>query len=272
MICLLGPLGSEFTLFFSSSGSDGIQWDECILPVLRRRETRNRLNRYSRRELHMEEMYEVLKFIDHGARCRQGMDCVPGKLLIHCIGENPRLDKKTVFEWFRQLAVCVDQFYRCRNRRNYRYLNPYSIVISDEGRLFLLDLESQENAFVMKQMQKRAVRNHFVKPVYDMGITKNQDADLFAYGRTVQFILACSEITPKLRRREEARFERLIRRCTGESKKKYAEFSQVLRDLPPVPAEIQSRREKSGKGFGMILAEIAAAAVLGLLIGLIGPL
>ena len=50
----------------------------------------------------------------------------------------------------------------------------------------------------MKRMQKRAVRSHFVKPVYEIGIGRNNEADLFAYGRTIQFVLAYSEIHPAL--------------------------------------------------------------------------
>ena len=110
-------------------------------------------------------MYEVLRFIEHGAHCRQSMDCIRGTILIRYLKENPEIGKAGLFGWFRQLCVCVDQYHRCRKQKEYRYLNPYSIVVSEEGELLLLDLESPENAFVMKQMQKHAVRNHFVKPV-----------------------------------------------------------------------------------------------------------
>ena len=32
----------------------------------------------SKRKMNMEEMYEVLRFIEHGTQCRQSMDCVEG--------------------------------------------------------------------------------------------------------------------------------------------------------------------------------------------------
>lgn len=180
-------------------------------------------------------MYEVLKFIEHGAHCRQIMDCVQGTILLNYLKENPQIEKGMLISWFRELAVSVDQYHRSHSRQNYRYLNPCSIVVSEEGTLFLLDMEAPDNEPVMKRMQKRAVRNHFVKPVYEIGTAGNNDADLFAYGRTIQFVLAYSEVYPALSRREENRLSRVIDRCTGESRKKYADLQQVLKNLPAVP-------------------------------------
>ena len=88
------------------------------------------------KKLHMKEMYEVLKFIEHGLRCRQSMDCVQGTILLSYLKENPRIDKTVLIDWFRELAVSVDQYHRSHGRQNYRYLNPCSVIVSEDGRLF----------------------------------------------------------------------------------------------------------------------------------------
>lgn len=201
--------------------------------------------RCSRRKLHMEEMYEVLRFIEHGTYCRQSMDCIRGTPLIRYLKDNPRIGKEKLFKWFRQLGVCVDQYHRCRNWKEYRYLNPYSVIVSEEGELILLDLEAPENAFVMKQMQKRAVREHFVKPVCLIRAGKDQKADIFAYGKTIQFLLAYTEIVPALTRREETRLSRVIDRCMGESRREYEDIAQVLKSLPAVKPGMS--QPKTGK-------------------------
>ena len=180
----------------------------------------------------MEEMYEVLRFIEHGVHCRQSLDCIRGMLLIRYLQVEHRIGKKELFRWFRQLCVCVDQYHRCRKQREYRYLNPYSVVVSEDGELFLLDLEAPENGSVLKQMQKPAVRDSFVKPVCEIRAGGGQSADLFAYGKTIQFLLAYTQTDPGLTRWEEIRLSRVIARCTGESGKAYADISQVLKDLP----------------------------------------
>lgn len=206
-------------------------------------------------------MYEVLKFIEHGAHCRQSMDCVRGTILLSYLRENPGMEKVTLIAWFRELAVCVDQYHRSHSRQNYRYLNPCSIVVSEEGTLFLLDTEAPDNEPVMKRMQSRAVRSHFVKPVYEIGVGKNNEADLFAYGRTIQFILAYAEIHPALSRREEKRLSRVIARCTGESGKRYEDLRQVLRDLPPVPRR-QPYASEHGRSTGVKKTVILAGAAV----------
>ncbi len=111
----------------------------------------------------------------------------------------------------------------------------------------LLDLEAPGNAFVIKQMQKRAVRSHFVRPVCEMGTEKNRKADLFAYGKTIQFILAYAEISPEITRREEIRFSRIISRCIGESGRRYEDISQVFKEIPVLKERRKTLLGKRGK-------------------------
>lgn len=204
-------------------------------------------------------MYEVLKFIEHGVHCRQSMDCVQGTILLNYLKENPQIERGTLISWFRELAVSVDQYHRSHGRQNYRYLNPCSVIVSEEGTLFLLDMEARDNEPVMKRMQKRAVRNHFVKPIYEIGTAGNNDADLFAYGRTIQFILAYSEVYPELSRWDENRLSRVIGRCTGESRRKYADLQQVLKDLPAVPKHRSSVHRLNENGHAKVRKTIVLA-------------
>lgn len=260
----------RFKESFSLSVSDRFQQEKgCVAPVRQLGDCRTGEYIYGREKLYMEKMYEVLKFIEHGTRCRQSMDCVQGTILLNYLKKNPQIEKVKVLGWFRDLAVCVDQYHRSHGRQDFRYLNPCSIVISAEEKIFLLDMDAPDNADVMKHMQKRAVRSHFVKPVYEIGIGKNNEADLFAYGKTIQFILAYTDIIPSLNHREESRLFRLISRCTGESRKKYEDLGQVLKDLPPVPKCTGGRseeKENAGKRRKVVLLSAAAGLVLCILI------
>ena len=187
------------------------------------------------------------------------MDCVQGTILLNYLKENPQIERGMLISWFRELAVSVDQYHRSHGRQNYRYLNPCSVIVSEEGTLFLLDMEARDNEPVMKRMQKRAVRNHFVKPIYEIGTAGNNDADLFAYGRTIQFILAYSEVYPELSRWDENRLSRVIGRCTGESRRKYADLQQVLKDLPAVPKHKASAHGLNGNGHAKVRKTIVLA-------------
>lgn len=134
-----------------------------------------------------------------------------------------------------ELLQQLEQFQRCRNNQGYRYVNPYSVLVTREDKLVLLDLEAESNAFVLRNLQKRAMRNHFVKPVVHIRENTRVTLDLYGYGKTIQFILANTEVEPALSKWEENRIARLIDKCLGEnSKKLYESFGQVWRDLPAV--------------------------------------
>ena len=120
--------------------------------------------------------------------------------------------------WFRKMAVCAEQYERCGEGQNYKYLNPYGIGLSDEGEVLFLDTESRENAEVMKQMQKRAVRSHFIRPVYEMDTCGSREPDLFGYGNTLRFMLAYMKVVPALTKREEIRLFRICGKCIGETR------------------------------------------------------
>lgn len=198
------------------------------------------------------------------------MDCVQGTLLLNYLKDNFQIEKTTLIKWFRELAVYMDQYHRSHSRQNYRYLNPCSIIVSEDGPLFLLDMDAADNESVMKQMQKRAVRSHFVKPVYEIGTGKNNEADLFAYGKTIQFILAYTDVHPELNRWEERRLSRIIDRCTGECGRKYDDLRQVLNDLPEIPKSKINRTAQSGcmrRSAGVVATGVVLCLTLGILLG-----
>ena len=187
----------------------------------------------SKRKMNMEEMYEVLRFIEHGTQCRQSMDCVEGTILIYYLRDHPMVEKRILFEWFRQIGTSLDQFHRCRKGQCYRYLNPYSVVVTGEGVLLLMNLEAPENEFVMKKMQQRAVRVHFLRPAAARRAGQMRAADLFGFGRTMQFMLACTEVVPGLTHWEKARLTRIIGRCTESGRKLGAGLSIIVDILNP---------------------------------------
>lgn len=219
----------------------------------------------------MEEMYEVLKFIEHRTTCRRSLDCVQGVSLIRRMKTHPGMDRRGLLVWFREIARCVDQYHRSGSGQDYRYLNPYSIIVTEEDGLRLLDLEAPDNASVIKQMQTGAVRDHFVRPVYDLGISRNHEADLFAYGKTIQFMLAYTEVRPSLTRLEEMKLQRVISRCTGESGKRYSDFGQVLKALPQIPeaefAKPQGKKQRLKRIAGGVGLGVAACLCLCVLLG-----
>lgn len=190
--------------------------------------------------------YDVIKFIEHGDYCRPSLDRVSGQLLIYRLKQKPCIDKNQLLSWIEQILKNLYAYHRCRNDQSYRYLNPYSLLVTKEEKLLLLDLEAESNEFVLKNMQRRAMRDHFVKPVIHIREHTKITLDLYSFGKTVQFILANVQAVPPLSKWEERRLEKIIVKCLGENvNKHYETFGQVLKDIPsPRSGRRESRKSR----------------------------
>ena len=188
--------------------------------------------------------YEVLKFVEHDGAGRLSVDEAEGTLLIYRIQEEAGIEKDQVLRWIRQIVTQLDLYQRSGENpeqiRCYRYLNPYSVLITAEDQVMLLNLEDPRNEFVIRNMQKRSMRHHFVRSVQNIGEHSKMAVDLYSLGKTVQFLLACTEITPALRFREEYQLTRFVQKCLQtEEQKRYQHLKEALKDLP--------REKKAGR-------------------------
>lgn len=95
------------------------------------------------------------------------------------------------------------------------------------SRAFLLDPVGEENGFIIKRMQQRAVRNHFIKKDGRQQGREQKSADLYGYGKLMQFLLASVRTEPELTRREAAKCQKVIAGCTGERQRPYERICQV---------------------------------------------
>lgn len=180
-----------------------------------------------------EKGYDVVRFIEHGGKCRPAMDYVRGQTLIGRLQTEKKIPKKLLFQWFRMLCTQLDCYHRSKGMQCYRYLSPYSVIVTREEKLLLLDLSVPGNGFVMKKMQIPAVRAHFVMPAGKKRSGMAVGIDLYGLGKLFQFMLAYTSVAPPLTWKEEFMMSLVIQKCTGENgKKTYREFDQILRELP----------------------------------------
>lgn len=181
------------------------------------------------------EVYEVIKFIEHAGTCRIVMDCAVGQPLIHRLREKSSITKEMTLDWFRMIAGELDQYHRCKKGQCYRYLNPYSILVTRDEKILLLDISAEGNAFVLKNLQKPTMREHFVKPVIYNGGNAGLSFDFYCMGKIMQFILAQMESSVTFTKREEYILFGVIEKCLGENpKRKYENMKQMQRELPKI--------------------------------------
>lgn len=191
------------------------------------------------------ENYEVIKFVEHGGRCRIIMDCASGQLLIHRLKDSSGITKEQIFKWFKMLVDELERYHRCKNNQCYRYLNPYSVLVTEEEKILLLDLSAESNSFVIKNMQMPAMRKHFVRPVIQIKENTPPALDLYGLGKTIQFVLAHTESYISLTKREEYLLSAIIEKCLGENpKRKYENLKQVQKELPRINQKREKKQQK----------------------------
>ena len=93
------------------------------------------------------EGYEVLRLIEHNQKCYISSDYVEGKSLIQWLKYHPNLTKKQLFLWIRNLADQLECIHKCRGNPCYQYVNPYSIILAEDGSGIRLRKVGIENRF-----------------------------------------------------------------------------------------------------------------------------
>lgn len=214
--------------------------------------------------------YETIKMIERGGKCHIVMDFVKGDPLIYWLRYHPDISKQKLFVWLETIVNQMEQYHRSSCSACYRYLNPYSIIVTKEENLALIDLEADSNADIVRNMQKRVIRTNFSPQ--DNIKRKKVETDIFCTGKTIQFLLAQTDANPKLSRREERQLSKLISRCIQpEMKQSYGDFMSILYDLPKLKRKHYIKpKEKSSVGnkfqpglWRKILLVIVIIAVIG---------
>ena len=182
--------------------------------------------------------YEVMKFVEQGDRCYKGSDYIQGQLLAKYVQSNPYLEKAQIFLWITELVKQVEQYHRCKGEQPYQYVNPYMMVISEEGEVRLIDAKASSNASLLTVANKQVIREHFLPEyLYDYSAS-DVDTDIYGIGKSIQYIFAMTLPNPALTKWEEYVFQKIVRNClNSEAKQSYETPQDILKHLPKMKRE-----------------------------------
>ena len=202
--------------------------------------------------------YEILKFVMHGDKCYMSTDIVKGKPLIVWLKYHAHITKEQFYEWARQIIADLDHFHRCRGNPCYQYVNPYSVIVGEDRKVYLLDLASKEQEDMMHLMQRRYVRENFLSPENQYYQKSEEKEDIYGFGKTIQYVLSSVELEPELKFLERVRIQKIITRCLDkQGKKRYRKLSDLSGQFT-----LSEKRNGSKK----IMYAMIALAVTGLLV------
>ena len=202
--------------------------------------------------------YEILKFVMHGDKCYMSTDIVKGKPLIVWLKYHAHITKEQFYEWARQIIADLDHFHRCRGNPCYQYVNPYSVIVGEDRKVYLLDLASKEQEDMMHLMQRRYVRENFLSPENQYYQKSEEKEDIYGFGKMIQYVLSSVELEPELKFLESVRIQKIITRCLDkQGKKRYQKLSDLSGQFT-----LSEKRNGSKK----IMYVMIALAVIGLLV------
>ena len=183
-------------------------------------------------EMTKKASYDVLRLIEHGKNCYISSENVEGKTLVKYLKYHPNLEKSELYAILREITKQLELIHRCRGNPSYQYVNPYSIIRAEDGRIYYLDMKSAEGKEHIRFMQRRDIREHFLPPDEKYYQHASMELDIYGLGRTFQYILASIETEPHLGRREEVRLKKIISKALGNQSSKYQSISDIRKQIP----------------------------------------
>lgn len=181
----------------------------------------------------VKDSYDVLRLIGHGKNSYVSSENVMGTPLIHWLKYHPHLEKERLFQWMRVIAEQLDQFHKCRGKPCYQYVNPYSVIVTEERELYFLDLGAESNEEMLRKMQQRSVREYFLPKEEAYYQKASVQLDIYGLGRTYQYLLSETEQEPPLTKREIIKLQKLISKCLDRhSKQVFQKVSDIQKYIP----------------------------------------
>lgn len=177
--------------------------------------------------------YNVLKPVMHGTRCYVSTDYVRGKPLIYWLKYHPDISKEQLFSWIRDILRDLDYFHQSQGSPAYQYVNPYSMIISEELKIYLLDPGGKGHEELLHMMQRKMVREHFLSPDNQFYQKSGAAEDIYGFGKSLQYLIASVEVVPSLSMREERKLRKIISKCLNQkSKRSYKTIREISLHFP----------------------------------------
>lgn len=162
--------------------------------------------------------YEVIRFLERGANCYTSVDYVKGVSLYQWIQDNQQIGKEVLQVWLREIAKQLVQFHRQRGNPDYIFLNPHNIIITGKDRIAFSTVEHAG------RMRDSFVEKYFT-PQDNM-----QECDMYCFGKTIQFIMAHTECSPRLTMREEHKMLGVVKKCLETNpRRQYGDIGKMQR-------------------------------------------
>ena len=203
--------------------------------------------------------FETFKFVDHGGKIQSVMDYIEGESIFYKIQNSVQFSKAQLLKWLNELCMQLEYYHKYKHHA-YQYLNPYTIIVTKDQQIRLLNMDSKENEDILIYIQKAVIKNLFY---YQSNSKRNKIyTDYYSLGKLLQFLLSSGDFTPCLKIRETRIFSKIIQKClSNDSENQFQNMKQLQNKFPKVKEvpqknnkELWKQRIKPKKLIFMILS------------------
>lgn len=208
--------------------------------------------------------YDVLKIVRHSDRCYLSSDRIRGMPLVWWLKYHTLITREQAFAWIKGLAEELSDFHHTKDNPCYQYLNPYSIIVGENDRWYLLDLASDGQEELVRLMQRRSVREQFLPPDNQYYQKSSIRGDIYSTGKIIQYLLTVAAIEPKIGRADEHRLQAIISKCLDqESKHAFRDMQELSEQLSKLNSPKEKKNTRKWICVILMLIVVGAAVCLG---------
>ena len=108
-------------------------------------------------------------------------------------------------------------------------MNPYSVIVGEDRKVYLLIPLRKEQEDMMHPMQRRYVRENFLSPENQYYQKSEEKEDIYGFGKMIQYVLSSVELEPELKFLESVRLEDYKPDVWISRVKRYQKLSDLFR-------------------------------------------
>lgn len=180
----------------------------------------------------MQKNYEVIRILTNKDGYQMISEHIIGEQLTDYLKREPQINKELFFAWLKQLVETLQMMERVEY---YGCLSPYNIIVKTDKSISFLMVKGQSAHEKLQVMKSKKHLSCFLKGgIYD---------EIYALGRTLQFLLVKSQVFPKFTKKEARQIKRIVSRCISK-RKTYQNFSQIKLDFYKIKTKKITRKSK----------------------------
>lgn len=212
--------------------------------------------------------YAVLRFVNQGSGYHMIHDYIKGSTVIQFAKKGNKVQKETVFLWLEQLAVQLEHCMLCEEQEIYGEVNPYAVIVTEDNKVLLLDLDAESNLELMKKMRKKKIRSLFVSRGRVLSRSIQIEDDFYGFSQVLKFMVDCCCVNERYTRTEEKGLIRIMNLCLKPCEYKNDLWKEIRGELRRLRSRVvhcdsSKRRQRRKNKFRKYIL-IILLAVLGI--------